>query len=124
MSNKKSEQLGMNSSTAQARLLRDILFSLVVETGKNVCHHCGGEITRDDFSIEHIEPWLDSDDPKGVFFDLKNISFSHLRCNVAAARRPTAKHGTPSKYVSGCRCKDCTDSASKYNKELRESKRE
>ena len=46
---------------------------------------------RDNFSVEHVTPWLDSEDPVGLFFDLKNISFSHRNCNSSAARRPTKK---------------------------------
>ena len=39
-------------------------------------------------SIEHKIPWLDSDNPKELFFNLeKNIAFSHLSCNISAARQ-------------------------------------
>ena len=83
---KKAEQLGMNPSTASGRLLKDLLFKFAIDAG-HVCYQCGEELTRDTFSIEHIEPWLDSEDPKGLFFDLSNIAFSHLKCNVSAGRR-------------------------------------
>ena len=42
---------------------------------------------RETFSIEHKTPWLDSGDPIGLYFDLDNISFSHLSCNCRASRR-------------------------------------
>lgn len=84
MSNKQ-EQLGMNPSTAQARLLKDILFKFAKETP---CYHCKGMLTRETFSIEHKVPWLHSENPKELFFDLNNISFSHLSCNIAAGRKP------------------------------------
>lgn len=45
-------------------------------------------MTRDTFSLEHIEPWLDSEDPVGLFFNQDNISFSHLSCNISDARKP------------------------------------
>lgn len=88
MTNKKHSQLGMNPSTAQHRLVKDILWSLIVKTNQHLCCKCNTEMSRDTFSIEHIEPWLDSKDPIGMFFDIKNISFSHKSCNFSTARRP------------------------------------
>lgn len=94
MSDKKKEQLGMNPSTASHRLVKDVMWSLIVKTGQNICYHCGLEMSREDFSIEHKTPWLDSDDPIGLYFDLDNISFSHLSCNARAAKRAWTKHPT------------------------------
>lgn len=85
---KKHTQLGMNASTASNRLVKDLLFHYAVAHGHK-CFRCGIELTRDAFSIEHIEPWLDSDDPVGLFFDIENIAFSHTSCNSAAARKPS-----------------------------------
>lgn len=86
--NKKNEQLGMPFGTASARLRKSILFSLLKETNKNICFQCGKPIElEDELSIEHKVPWLDSDNPKDRFFDISNIAFSHLSCNVSAARR-------------------------------------
>lgn len=84
--NVKNAQLGMNSSTASNRLVKDILFSYVKD---QPCFHCGGLMTRETFSIEHKEPWLYTDDPVKMFFDLENISFSHRVCNTSKARKPT-----------------------------------
>ena len=78
----------MNPSTASGRLVKDILWSLLVETNKHLCCKCNKEMTRETYSIEHITPWLDSDDPVGLYFSLENISFSHLSCNISDARRP------------------------------------
>lgn len=87
---KKNEQLGMPYGTACARLRKSVLFDLLKETGKNVCFQCGRIIeSEEELSIEHKVPYLDSDDPKGLFFNLDNIAFSHLKCNVGAARRST-----------------------------------
>lgn len=77
----------MNPSTASNRLVKDILWKFIEESGEDVCFKCGEIMSREDFSIEHKEPWLDSDDPVKNFFDLENISFSHLNCNISAARR-------------------------------------
>jgi hypothetical protein len=104
---KKHTQLGMNPSTASGRLNKDILYSLVVKTNQNACFHCGEQMTRETFSIEHKEPWLDSEDPVKMFFDLSNISFSHRSCNYEAARRPEAQCGSETKYNKGCRCDPC-----------------
>ncbi len=87
MTEKKRAQLGMNPSTAAGRLVKDVLFGLLVESGKNRCWHCSEPMERENFSIEHKTPWLDSANPKQAFFDLENISFSHLRCNIGAGRR-------------------------------------
>jgi len=70
-----------------------ILFSLVCQLGLNDCYQCGKEILSvGDLSIEHKEPWLRADDPAESFFDLDNIAFSHLSCNIAAGIRPTKKY--------------------------------
>src|SRR5690606_26021818 len=93
MSNKninqiKSEQLGMSHSTAQYRLRKSIMFMLIEKLDINKCHRCGKSMTKDNYSIEHIDNWLHSDNPSDLFFDLDNISFSHHKCNVSASRRP------------------------------------
>ena len=104
---KKQEQLGMNPSTASNRLVKDILFKLITDAG-HVCFQCGKPMLRSNFSIEHKTPWIDSNDPVGLYFDLNNIAFSHLKCNVEAARpkQPPAC-GTASRYSKGCRCDKC-----------------
>ena len=109
---KRAQQLGMNPSTASGRLVKDLLWNYIVNSGHNKCHQCGEEMTRDTFSIEHKIPWLDSKDPVGLYFNLENISYSHQSCNYTAARRPTKGEcsvpcGTIGRYKSGCRCDDC-----------------
>lgn len=85
---KKRQQLGMPAGTAQAQLRKLLLFSLLQELGRNVCCRCGNDIaSADDLSIDHKRSWLDSEDPIGLFFDLANVGFSHLSCNIAAGRR-------------------------------------
>jgi hypothetical protein len=91
---KKKEQLGMNTSTARNRLIKTILHKMAVQLGQDVCHQCGGKIDVDGFSIEHKTPWLDSESPTELYFDLDNIAFSHQSCNSGAARKPT-KLGIP-----------------------------
>jgi hypothetical protein len=86
---KKYAQLGEPQGTAANRLRKMILFSLLVEVGRDACYRCEQKIERvEELSVEHKAAWLDSPDPKGLFFDLKNIAFSHLRCNIGAARKP------------------------------------
>lgn len=83
---KKSKQLGMNFSTASARLDRMILFMLVKECNRDTCYRCNKKIERyQDLSTEHKEPWQDID--SALFWDLDNISFSHRSCNAAAGAR-------------------------------------
>ena len=87
--NKKQLQLGMSQGTASNRLVKDILWHLILQTKQNVCFHCQKPMCRATFSIEHKVPWLDSENPSKVFFDLNNITFAHLKCNFSKARRPT-----------------------------------
>lgn len=78
----------MNHSTASARLKKDLMFSMIKRLGEDYCFQCGAKIeTVEELSVEHKTPWLHSEDPKGLFFDLDNIAFSHLSCNSAAARK-------------------------------------
>ena len=84
---KKSQQLGMNAGTASYRLIKDLLFDFVEKNG-HVCFRCKQKLNREDFSVDHIEAWLDSENPQQLFFDLNNIAYSHKTCNTSAARRP------------------------------------
>ena len=126
MSDKKKMQLGMNPSTASGRLVKDILWKLIVQTGQDRCCKCGEPMSRETFSIEHVIPWLDSEDPAGLYFDLDNISFSHHSCNVSDRRegRIIKQCGTTAAYFRGCRCSLCieaksVDYKSRYNPDIR-----
>jgi len=85
---KKTKQLGMNPSTASGRLVKDLLFNFI-ELNGHKCYRCKKPMTRETFSIEHKESWLDSDDPAGLYFDISNIAYSHISCNSRASRRFT-----------------------------------
>lgn len=90
---KKKEQLGVSLGTAAARLRKNIMFNLAKKAGDDFCFRCGKKIeTVEEFSIEHKLPWLDSETPVELFFDLNNIAFSHLGCNVGSARRVNKKY--------------------------------
>lgn len=99
---KKKDQLGMNPSTAAHRLRVDLLFKFVIELGYT-CYRCDKELTRETFSIEHKEPWLNSSDPVGKFFDLDNIAFSHKSCNIKAADKSNLRKWNDEKaYCNQC----------------------
>jgi hypothetical protein len=105
---KKNELLGESHGAASNRLKKMIMFSLLVETQRNICFQCGEQILSvEELSVEHKEPWMAAEDPRAAFFDLNNIAFSHLVCNIAAARRVTADHGSTTAYQNGCRCDEC-----------------
>ena len=122
---KKMEQLGMNPATAANQLRKKILFSLLKEAGLDNCYHCGEKIEFImELSIEHKIPWLDSDNPGKLYFDLDNIAFSHLSCNTSAGRRATgpqtAKHGGHAMYNHHkCRCEICRKGNAAYARQLR-----
>lgn len=107
MSDKKQEQLGMNPSTASGRLVKDLLWNFIVRCDEDSCSKCGEKMSRETFSVEHVRPWLDSENPLERFFDLENITFSHLDCNVKAARRRKAVCPSKRTYGRGCRCEPC-----------------
>lgn len=85
--------LGMPHGTASGRLRKMLLFRQLKKHNENVCVRCEKEIeTVEELSVEHIKPW------EGIsaelFWDLNNVAFSHLRCNVGAPRKgmpPTNK---------------------------------
>lgn len=85
---KKNKQLGMSHGKACAILRREIFFKLLKESNKNTCYRCNKKITKiETFSIDHKKPWLNSKDPIRLFFDLRNIAFSHSVCNSTAGGR-------------------------------------
>lgn len=105
----KREQLGMDPGTANGRLKKMILFSLIQETERDECFRCADVIGDiDNLSIEHKIPWLYNS--VSLFWDLDNIAFSHLSCNVGSAlKNPAtiARHGTEARYKQGCRRSKC-----------------
>lgn len=85
---KKANVLGMPYGTANGKLKKNLMFNLVCKLNLNICFHCNTEINKvEEFSIEHKIPWLNSDKPVELFFNLENISFSHLKCNVDAGAK-------------------------------------
>lgn len=113
----------MNPSTAQNRLIKDILWSLILQTNQHICCKCDKEMTRETFSIEHVKPWLDSENPIKLFFDLNNISFSHLSCNISDARNPR-KWKNREAYEMHRRKYDAERKRNSYSKENRKRKYE
>lgn len=82
---RKYDLLGMPFGTAAARLRKLVMFDLVKRCGKEIG-------TADELSIEHKEGWQLRPDPIAAFFDLRDIGFSHLLCNIRAGSRPTKIH--------------------------------
>lgn len=86
----KAEQLGMPWGTAAQRLRKMLLFKFVQELKLDTCFKCGTVIESiDDLSIEHKTPWFNRD--AELFWDLDNIAFSHLRCNVRTSPGKTTR---------------------------------
>jgi HNH endonuclease len=77
----KASQLGMPLGTATSRLRKMLLFKFAKKLGEDVCFKCKLKIEDiNEFSIEHKQPWLHVS--KELFWDLDNIAFSHLKCNL------------------------------------------
>lgn len=125
---KKSKVLGISYSTASYRLVKDLLWKYIQVSDDNLCYRCKLPMTREDFSIDHMQDWLNSDNPVELFFDLENIKFSHLECNSAASSsRVKSPCGTDRKYRNGCRCDSCkaahsVSSKRYYSKESRQAR--
>lgn len=123
----KSKQLGMPIGTAFNRLRKMILFSLLEQHGKNFCHRCNRLIERvDELSVEHKLPWLHEDTTR--FWDLNNIGFSHLKCNISHKRSGKKSieqvgHGGDPGYSRGCRCDKCKKANYERIKKYRASKK-
>lgn len=94
----KEDQLGMSLGKANGILTRDIMFSLLHDIK---CFRCREDMTRETFSVDHKEPWLHSEDPAKNYFDMSNISFSHRKCNSAAARPVNKKYANKEEYKKG-----------------------
>ena len=92
-----SLQLGMDYSTAQARIRKLLLFHFVQKLALDTCFRCGLKITiPKEFSVDHKVQWLFSPNPTQLFYDLDNIAFSHLGCNSRESRYlgpPSDKEG-------------------------------
>ena len=85
---KKDAQLGMPLGTAAHRMRRNFNWTMAVRNGEAYCFRCGKLIeSPEEMSYDHVIDWLDSTDPKGLFFDCDNIRLSHLTCNRAYRRK-------------------------------------
>ena len=93
-----NDVLGMNVSTANSRLVKDLLFQFVEQAG-HVCFRCGEAMTRETFSIEHTTPWLGSDNPVETYFDLSKIAYSHRNCNSKAGSKGRVRQFTEEENV-------------------------
>lgn len=84
----KSAFLGMPFGTANHQLRKKILFSLVQKLELDICFRCDQKIESVDvLSIEHKEPWEGRENGVALFWDLENIAFSHLKCNIGTGIR-------------------------------------
>jgi hypothetical protein len=83
-SNVVKEQLGVTQGTAQFRLQRMLIFDFLQRLGLDTCFRCGNPLSKDDFDLDHKEPWLNVD--PALYWDLKNVGFSHHSCNSSAHR--------------------------------------
>jgi len=112
----------MDPGTASNRLKKTLMFELAKKLDMHWCFQCAAEIEHsDDMSVEHKTPWLHSEDPKGLFFDIENIAFSHKSCNYRASRGQYPKRPCPSAaaYRRGCRCEGCKKAKKEYKKDLK-----
>ena len=119
LKDKKSKQLGMSYSTASNRLKKMLFYKLVKENNLHYCYRCEDEIeSHTDLSIDHMESWLDSS--TDLFWDLDNISYSHISCNSAKSASSSMNvHPSYNTYTMGCRCKACVMCKAMYQRYAR-----
>jgi len=84
----KYKLLGEPHGTAVAKLKKSLLFKFVKELNLDTCFRCGEKIDDiSNFSIEHKIDWQSAKNPIETFYDLDNIAFSHLKCNIVSANK-------------------------------------
>lgn len=77
----KARFLGIPYGTACNRLRKQLLFDAVSRLGENICCRCQEVILSvDDFTIDHIKPWLNRSEE--LFWSLDNIGYAHSKCNT------------------------------------------
>lgn len=103
---RKSEFLKMPFSTASHRLKKQIMLRLLQRLNADICFNCEQQIINpEELSVEHIKPWLNREDGQELFWDLDNIAFSHVKCNLPHNyERPTLRKIGP---VGTAWCTDC-----------------
>lgn len=70
------------------------MFELAKRCSMETCYRCGMKIENfEDFTIDHKESWLLSDEPAKMFYSMDNIAFSHAKCNYEDGIK---------KYVNNC----------------------
>ena len=83
----KNDFLGMPFGTATNKLRKMIMFDLIKKLNLDNCFQCNEKIISiRSLSIEHKKKWLNVD--VNLFWELDNISFSHLSCNVKSRDIP------------------------------------
>lgn len=80
----------MPHGTANGKLRKMLLFYFVKKLNIDICYRCKKRIVKlKDFSVDHKKSWMYADNPIEAFFDIENIAFSHIKCNIGGAKRPT-----------------------------------
>jgi hypothetical protein len=76
----------MPFGTANNRLRKSLLYDYAKRCNEDFCFRCQVRIDSiEEFSIEHKVSWYYADNPEFAFFDLNNIAFSHISCNIRAS---------------------------------------
>lgn len=85
------EKTGISKSKARRQLVTRILYDYFSDKlGRVFCFRCACSIDKEEeFHLDHIDGYLDSDDPLQKYLDIDNIAASHPYCNIAAGQRLT-----------------------------------
>jgi len=70
---------GMSIDTARRKLVKNLLFEFMYHNNSNICFRCKNPIlSPEDLAIEHVQDWVDNPE---LFWDLSNLTFSHINCD-------------------------------------------
>lgn len=76
--------LGIPFDKARNLLNRKIIRTFLFERYNATCCRCATKIEEaEEFHIDHINGYLDCENPLEKFLDLQNVGLSHVRCNLA-----------------------------------------
>lgn len=85
------QQLGMDFSLANQKLMRMVVWNLAKICGMDNCYQCKQPIVKpEQLSLEHKQPWRGANGRESrpdLFWNLDNIAFSHTWCNCGSPTR-------------------------------------
>lgn len=80
---RKRRALGRHHAGAQQSLIRALAFEYLYLMQNGKCWRCKEDLGKGAWHLDHKIAWLNSDDPKKNFYDIRNLAASHPECNMS-----------------------------------------